>query len=84
MSKKPKTHPVDDDNPEWTAQEAAAAKRFADLPATLQGKLRGRPKSAVVKARLTVRVESQALERWRASGPGWQTRLAALVARMAP
>jgi uncharacterized protein (DUF4415 family) len=84
MSKRPKTHPVDDDNPEWTAQEAAAAKRFADLPATLQAKLRGRPKSAVVKARLTVRVEPQALERWRASGPGWQTRLAALVARMAP
>jgi uncharacterized protein (DUF4415 family) len=75
---------VSNQDPEWTAQEAAAAKRFADLPATLQGKLRGRPKSAVVKARLTVRVEPQALERWRASGPGWQTRLAALVARMAP
>jgi uncharacterized protein (DUF4415 family) len=84
MSRKAKTQAVDDDNPEWTAQEAAAARRFAELPATLQAKLRGRPKSAVVKARLTVRVEPQALERWRASGPGWQTRLAALVARMAP
>ena len=84
MNKKPKTQLVADDNPEWTSQEAAAAKRFAELPATLQGKLRGRPKSAVVKARLTVRVEPQALERWRASGPGWQTRLAELVARMAP
>jgi uncharacterized protein (DUF4415 family) len=84
MSRKPKTHPVDDDNPEWMADEAAAARRLPELPATLQAKLRGRPKSAVVKARLTVRVEPQALERWRASGPGWQTRLAALVARMAP
>ncbi|MFN9744422.1 MAG: BrnA antitoxin family protein [Betaproteobacteria bacterium] len=84
MSRKPKTLPVDDDNPEWTADEAAAARRLPELPATLQAKLRGRPKSAVVKARLTVRVEPQALERWRASGPGWQTRLAALVARMAP
>jgi hypothetical protein len=37
MSKRPKIQPADDDNPEWTAQEAAAAKRFADLPATLQG-----------------------------------------------
>ena len=84
MSKKPKIQPAENDNPEWTAQEAAAAKRFVELRAALQAKLRGRPKSAVVKARLTVRVEPQALERWRASGPGWQTRLAALVARMAP
>jgi hypothetical protein len=43
MSRKPKTQAVDDDNPEWTAQEAAAAMRFAELPATLQAKLRGRP-----------------------------------------
>lgn len=84
MSKKPNPEWLDDDNPEWTAQEAAAAKRLGDLPLTLQAKLRGRPKAAVVKARLTVRVEPEALERWRASGPGWQTRLAALVARMAP
>jgi hypothetical protein len=84
MSKKPKPEQIDEDNPEWTAQEAATAKRFADLPKALQSKLRGRPKAAVVKARLTVRVEPEALERWRASGPGWQTRLAALVARMAP
>jgi hypothetical protein len=40
MSRKPKTQAVDDDNPEWTAQEAAAAMRFAELPATLQAKLR--------------------------------------------
>ena len=84
MSKKPNPERLDDDNPALTAQEAAAAKRLADLPLTLQAKLRGRPKAAVVKARLTVRVEPEALERWRASGPGWQTRLAALVARMAP
>ena len=84
MDKKPKPEQLDDDNPEWTAQEAVTAKRFTDLPKALQSKLRGRPKAAVVKARLTVRVEPEALERWRASGPGWQTRLAALVARMAP
>jgi hypothetical protein len=46
MSKKPKTQPVDDDNPEWTAQQAAVAKRFAELPATLQSKLVGQPMSA--------------------------------------
>ena len=84
MSKRPDPELLDGDSPEWTAQEAAAARRFGDLPKTLQTKLRGRPKAASVKARLTVRVDPEALERWRASGPGWQTRLAALVARMAP
>jgi uncharacterized protein (DUF4415 family) len=84
MSKRPDPELIDGDNPEWTAQEAAAARHFGDLSKTLQAKLRGRPKAASVKARLTVRVDPEALERWRASGPGWQTRLAALVARMAP
>jgi hypothetical protein len=44
---------VDDDNPEWTVQDAAAAKRFGELPATLQTKLRGRPHRAAVNALLT-------------------------------
>ena len=70
MSKRPDPELIDGDNPEWTAQQAAAARRFSDLPKTLQAKLRGRPKAATVKARLTVRVDPEALERWRASGPG--------------
>lgn len=48
---------------------------------------RGRPKgskAAVTKARMTLRMEAEALERWRASGPGWQTRAAALLAEKAP
>jgi uncharacterized protein (DUF4415 family) len=45
---------------------------------------RGRPKSDVVKARLTVRMDPQTLARWRASGKGWQTRMAQLLAAHAP
>jgi uncharacterized protein (DUF4415 family) len=84
MSKKPNPELINDDNPEWTDEDFARAKRFADLPKTLQAKLRGRPKADVVKARLTIRMDAEALARWRASGPGWQTRAAELLAAKAP
>lgn len=32
----------------------------------------------------TLRIDESALERWRASGKGWQTRAAALLAKNAP
>lgn len=83
-TKRPNPELIDDENPEWTDEDFARAKRFADLPKTLQAKLRGRPKAEVTKARLTIRMDAQALARWRASGPGWQTRAAAVLAAKAP
>jgi hypothetical protein len=41
MAKKPKPSLVDDDNPEWTVQDAAAANCFVELP------LRYKPSCAV-------------------------------------
>lgn len=41
---------------------------------------RGRPKSLAVRERITIRLEHGVVEQFRASGPGWQTRMnAALV-----
>ncbi len=48
---------------------------------------RGRPVGSVQaahKAPVTLRLEPQTLERWRASGKGWQTRAAAVLAKAAP
>ena len=84
MSKRPNPELIDNENPEWTTEEVARAKPFSALPKALQIKLRGRPKAATVKERLTIRVEPEALARWRASGKGWQTRAAALLASKAP
>lgn len=42
------------------------------------------PQKAPTKERLTIRLDPQALARWRASGKGWQTRAAALLAAKAP
>ncbi len=52
------------------------AKEFAQLrPA------RGRPKLEQPKAALTMRVDADVLAALKASGPGWQTRVNALLRR---
>jgi uncharacterized protein (DUF4415 family) len=40
---------------------------------------RGRPKAEVVRERITIRLEPDVLEKFRASGPGWQTRMNAVL-----
>jgi uncharacterized protein (DUF4415 family) len=48
---------------------------------------RGRPTGSVqnaTKKPTTLRMEETALARWRASGKGWQTRAAELLAKHAP
>ena len=52
---------------------------FSRLPESLQTKLRGRPKAAVTKERITIRLSREVVERFRASGNGWQTRMDAAL-----
>jgi uncharacterized protein (DUF4415 family) len=90
--KRPNPELLDDENPEWTAEDIARAKPAREVLPELFGKEaardmlkpRGRPKAAVTKERLTIRVDPEVLARWRASGPGWRTRVAALLAAKAP
>ena len=44
----------------------------------------GRPPLAIHKQPVTLRMAPDALTRWRASGKGWQTRAAAMLAAHAP
>jgi uncharacterized protein (DUF4415 family) len=41
---------------------------------------RGRPKADVVRERITIRLEADVLAQFKASGPGWQTRMNAALA----
>ena len=45
---------------------------------------RGRPPVATPKQPVTLRLDPQVLSLWRASGKGWQTRAAAVLAEKAP
>ncbi|WP_157725494.1 BrnA antitoxin family protein [Vitreoscilla filiformis] len=44
----------------------------------------GRPVQAIHKQPVTLRMDAEALARWRATGKGWQTRAAAVLAAAAP
>lgn len=79
--------------PEEDAAITAAAVSDPDaVPLTdaaweaVRAKVRvGRPPSkAPLKVSTTLRMDPEALARWRASGKGWQTRAAALLAEKAP
>jgi uncharacterized protein (DUF4415 family) len=41
----------------------------------------GRPRSPNPRRLISLRLPADVIERWRASGPGWQTRMAERLAR---
>ena len=79
MSKKPNPELQDDENPEWTDEMFKQSVRFKEMPKSLQVKLRGRPKAAVTKERITIRLSQEVVAQFRASGDGWQTRVDAAL-----
>lgn len=78
MSKGPP--PVDfDDNPEWTEETTARARPAGEvLPAALAAGLvknkGGRPVGSN-KEPITLRMDRDVAAYWRATGPGWQSRI---------
>lgn len=71
----------DDENPEWTEEDFARARPAAEVlpPQVLAAftKPRGRPKGSTTsnKEQVTLRIDRDVLERFRAGGEGWQTRV---------
>ena len=69
----------DPDNPEWTNEDFARAKPFAEAFPALAEEMRknagGRPKSANPKVAVSLRLDRDIVEKFRATGPGWQTRI---------
>lgn len=79
MNKRLNPELIDDENPEWTEADVNRAVPFSGLPESLQAKLRGRPKAAVTKERITIRLSQEVVDRFRSSGDGWQTRVDAAL-----
>ena len=67
------------ENPPWTKLEASHALSFTSLPISLQKKLRGRPKADQTKEHISIRLSADVVEKFRASGAGWQTRVDAAL-----
>lgn len=70
--------PVIDDDGEvgdLTKVDSSAFKPFSVLPASLQAKLRGRPKAAFTKEPIKIRLDADVVQALRATGDGGQTRI---------
>jgi uncharacterized protein (DUF4415 family) len=44
----------------------------------------GRPRSVNPKRLISIRLTEDVIQRWRATGPGWQTRMAEKLTKAAP
>jgi uncharacterized protein (DUF4415 family) len=61
------------DAPELTPEHFQRADVYVRDALVRRG--RGRPRSAAAKQQVTIRLDPELLEKLRATGPGWQTRL---------
>lgn len=61
--------------------DIAGMKKISALPASLKAKLkpRGRPVAETTKERITIRLSPDVVDKFRATGPGWQTRVDAAL-----
>lgn len=83
MSKKPNPELIDDENPEWRAENFANARPASEvLPqifdvavAQKMLKPRGRPRAEHPKERINIRLSYEVIEYFKSAGDGWQTRI---------
>ena len=68
---------------------AIAPDEYADLPELTEDMLAraslnkgGRPVSANPRKPISLRLPAEVIERWRATGPGWQTRMAERLSKI--
>jgi uncharacterized protein (DUF4415 family) len=68
------------DNPEWTKEDFAKAKPFAEVFPEMAASLaraRGErgPQKAPTKVAISIRLSQDVLDAFKAGGPGWQSRI---------
>jgi uncharacterized protein (DUF4415 family) len=66
----------DPDNPEWTAQDFRRAEPFAkSLPGLAKSRRTRGPQKQPTKVAVSLRLTREMVERFKADGAGWQTRM---------
>ncbi|MBL0935612.1 MAG: BrnA antitoxin family protein [Rhizobiaceae bacterium] len=77
---------ADPDNPEWTEENFRNARPFADVfPHFAESirRARGRPSVEHPKKQVTLRLDADVVESFRAGGRGWQSRMNAALRKVA-
>lgn len=77
-----------DDNPEWTDEDLARARPMAevltDLAVATPPRRRGRPPGEHPKVAIKLRLDEDVVTAFRATGPGWQSRINETLRRHLP
>jgi uncharacterized protein (DUF4415 family) len=76
--KQPPPPDFDDDAPELTDEEIKQlrpAREWFEEHGIPMPVPRGRPKAEKIKTSVTIRLDADVVEQYKASGPGWQTRM---------
>lgn len=66
------------DNPEWTREDFEKARPFAEVFPDLAESIRrsrGRPKVASPRQQISLRLDPDVIEKFKATGKGWQSRI---------
>jgi uncharacterized protein (DUF4415 family) len=77
----------DPDAPEASDEQLAAARPFAEIYPALADTMRragGRPKLDEPKVPVSIRLDAEVLRKWKATGPGWQSRINAALKAAKP
>jgi uncharacterized protein (DUF4415 family) len=90
MTKRPDPGLIDEENAEWTEEDFARARPAREVlpPAVYEALTRKRrgergPQKAPTKVAVTLRVDRDVVDRFKAAGPGWQTRMNDALGRAA-
>jgi uncharacterized protein (DUF4415 family) len=91
MARTPKKRSArtDPENPSWTDADFRRARKASDVLPEIFGKKiskqmlrpRGRPKTGAARTSISLRLPPEILARWKATGPGWQTRMVDVLAK---
>ena len=87
MKRKPSTQRKAVENPEWTKTTFSKAQPATEVLPEIFGanvakkmlRPRGRPKTGKARTAISIRLPPETLARWKATGAGWQTRMAKVL-----
>ena len=75
MPGRPNPELIDDENPEWTEEDFAEAKKLSDLPEEHQRVLKGIMEKNAAAKKVPVALPRDVVEKMRATGEGWEQRV---------
>lgn len=82
MGNKPDPSLIDDDNPEWTEEDFARARPASEVLSrhlytdlTKDDAARADRERFSAKVAVTLRIDREVLDAFKADGPGWQSRI---------